>query len=283
MLLLIAIMIWGNNILKSSCAMAVPGAQKRELRIHESIDELKTDLADYIAELSEVSIKERGVFAIALSGGSLIGLMGKLCQSPYKKMVDWGKWYVFWTDERVVAKNHADSNFKQAKDGFLSKVPILPSHIYSINDLVSAEQAALDYGFVIRQLVRTRIISVSDILDCPKFDLVLLNMGSDGHVASLFPNHPTLNETDEWVTFITDSPKSPPERITFTLPVINSAANVALVAAGAGKAEAVGLVADNMASDCLLLPARMVVPAEGRLVWFLDEAAASKLRGYGYS
>lgn len=263
--------------------MAVPGAQKRELRIHESIDELKTDLADYIAELSEVSIKERGVFAIALSGGSLIGLMGKLCQSPYKKMVDWGKWYVFWTDERVVAKNHADSNFKQAKDGFLSKVPILPSHIYSINDLVSAEQAALDYGFVIRQLVRTRIISVSDILDCPKFDLVLLNMGSDGHVASLFPNHPILNETDEWVTFITDSPKSPPERITFTLPVINSAANVALVAAGAGKAEAVGLVADNMASDCLLLPARMVVPAEGRLVWFLDEAAASKLRGYGYS
>lgn len=263
--------------------MAVSGPHKRELRIHESIDELRTDLADYIAELSEVSIKERGAFAIALSGGSLISLMGKLCEAPYKKTIDWGKWYVFWADERVVAKNHIDSNYKLAKDGFLSKVPIVPSHIYSINDSVSAEQAAEDYEFLIRQLVRARIISVSDILDCPKFDLVLLGMGPDGHVASLFPNHPTLNETDDWVTFITDSPKSPPERITFTLPVINSASDVAVVATGGAKAEAVSLAVDDVASDCLSVPARMVGPATGRLVWVLDAAAASKLDGYRFS
>uniref|UniRef100_A0A5B6ZSZ9 Probable 6-phosphogluconolactonase n=1 Tax=Davidia involucrata TaxID=16924 RepID=A0A5B6ZSZ9_DAVIN len=265
--------------------MACSGAHKDrgELRIHESLDELRTDLADYIAELSEVSVKERGVFAIALSGGSLISLMGKLCEAPYNKTVDWAKWYIFWADERVVAKNHADSNYKLAKDGLLSKVPIVPSHVHSINDSLSAEKAANDYEFVIRQLVRTRVISVSDISDCPKFDLILLGMGADGHVASLFPNHSVLNEKDEWVTFITDSPKPPPERITFTLPVINSASNVAVVVTGSGKAEAVHLAIDAVGPDCPSLPARMVQPTKGKLVWFLDNPAASKLDGYQFS
>ncbi|XP_050236597.1 probable 6-phosphogluconolactonase 1 [Mercurialis annua] len=254
-----------------------------ELRIHENSDELATDLAEYIAEISEASVKERGVFAIALSGGSLIGLMGKLCEAPYNKTVDWSKWYIFWVDERVVAKNHADSNYKLAKDGLLSKVPIVPSHVHSINDSVSAEEAATEYEFVIRQLVKTRTISVSDISDCPKFDLILLGMGPDGHVASLFPNHPVLDASDEWVTFITDSPKPPPERITFTLPVINSASNVAVIAAGEAKAEALHSAIDEVGPDCPTLPARMVQPTKGKLVWFLDKSAASKLDGFQFS
>lgn len=262
--------------------MSIFGANKDrgELRIHESLDELSTDLADYIAELSEISVKERRVFAIALSGGSLISLMKKLCGAPYNKTVDWSKWYIFWADERVVAKNHADSNYKLAKDNLLYKVPIVPSHVHSINDSLSAEDAASEYEFVIRQLVRTRVISVSDISDCPKFDLILLGMGSDGHVASLFPNHSTLDEKSEWVTFMTDSPKPPPERITFTLPVINSAANVAVVVAGGSKAEAVHLAIDDVGPDCPLLPARMIQPAKGKLVWFLDNQAASKLTSF---
>ncbi|KAK9277484.1 hypothetical protein L1049_007028 [Liquidambar formosana] len=248
-----------------------------ELRIHESLDELGTDLADYIAELSEVSVKERGVFAIGLSGGSLIALMGKLYETPYNKTVDWAKWYIFWADERVVAKNHADSNYKLAKDCLLSKVPIVPSHVHSINDSVSAEEAADEYEFVIRQLVKTRVVSVSEISDCPKFDLILLGMGSDGHIASLFPNHPVLDEKNQWVTFITDSPKPPPERITFTLPVINSASNVAMVVTGGSKAEAVHLAIDDVGPDCPSMPARMVQPTKGKIVWFLDKPAASKL------
>ncbi|KAF8399639.1 hypothetical protein HHK36_015508 [Tetracentron sinense] len=263
-----------------------------DLRIHDSLDELATDLADYIAELSEVYMKERGVFAIALTGGSLISLMGKLCKAPYNKTVDWAKWYIFWADERVVAKNHADSNYKLVKDGFLSKafitenfrlVPVVPSHVYSINDSVSAEEAANEYEFSLRQLVKTRTVGVSEISDCPKFDLILLGMGPDGHVASLFPNHTVLDEKDEWVTFITDSPKPPPERITFTLPVINSASNVALVVTGGSKAEAVHLAIDDLGTDCLLLPARMVQPTNGKLVWFLDKPAASKLEASQFS
>ncbi|XP_068654261.1 probable 6-phosphogluconolactonase 2 [Aristolochia californica] len=259
--------------------MALGGREDRgNLRIHENLDDLATDLVDYIAELSERSVKERGYFAIALSGGSLISLMRKLCEAPYNKTVDWTKWYIFWADERVVAKNHADSNYKLAKEGLLSKVPVVPSHMYSINDTLSAEEAADEYEFVLRQLVKTRTVGVSETSDSPKFDLVLLGMGPDGHVASLFPQHKALEENDEWVTFITDSPKPPPERITFTLPVINSASNVAVVVTGINKAEAVHQVFDNARSDSQL-PAQMVQPTNGKLVWFLDRSAASKLDG----
>ncbi|XP_073024760.1 probable 6-phosphogluconolactonase 2 isoform X1 [Primulina eburnea] len=258
-------------------AFSVDNKNGRELRIHENAVELSNNLAEYIAELSEASIKERGVFAIALSGGSLITLMGrKLCEAPYNKTVDWGKWYIFWADERVVAKSHVDSNYKLAKDSLFSKVPIIHSHMHSINDSVTAEQAAEDYEFVIRQLVRTRVINVSEVFDCPKFDLVLLGMGLDGDIASLFPNHAALQERELWVTFITDSPKPPPERITFTLPVINSASNVAVVVTGVGKAEAAHLAIDNIGPES---PARMVSPINGKLVWFLDIEAASKLEG----
>lgn len=264
-------------------AFSGAGNSRGELKIHESLDELATDLAEYIAELSEASVKERGIFAIAISGGSLIGLMGNLCKAPYIKTVDWGKWYIFWADERVVGKNHADSNYKAAKDGFLSKVPLVPSHIHSINDSISAEEAADAYEFAIRQLVRTRIVSVSDISDCPKFDLVLLGMGSDGHIASLFPDHSVLEEKNEWVTYLTNSPKPPPERITFTLPVINSASNVIVVATGGSKADAAHLAIDDIGPDCPTLPARMVQPTQGKLVWFLDQMAASKLDSFQFS
>nr|CAD1837953.1 unnamed protein product [Ananas comosus var. bracteatus] len=182
--------------------------------------------------------KERGSFTIALSGGPLVGLIGKLCEAPYSMTVDWTRWYIFWTDERAVAKNHADSNYKTTKDRFLSKVPILNSHVYSINDNVTVEDAAGEYEFAIRQLVKLRKLGVSESNDCPKFDLIILSMGPDGHVASLFPDHPALRVKDEWVTFITDSPEPPPERITFTLPVINSASNVAVVVTGEDKATA---------------------------------------------
>lgn len=155
--------------------------------------------------------------------------------------------------------------------------------MHSINDSVSAEEAADDYEFVIRQLVKSRVISVSDISDCPKFDLILLGMGPDGHVASLFPNHSVLEEKDEWVTFITDSPKPPPERITFTLPVINSASNVAIVATGDSKAEAAHLAVNSVESEFPSVPAGIVQPLKGKLAWFLDKAAASKLEGSQFS
>lgn len=164
----------------------------------------------------------------------------------------------------------------------LLQVPVVPSHVHSINDTVSAEEAANDYEFVIRQLVRTRTVGVSSISDCPKFDLILLGMGPDGHVASLFPGHDALGEKNEWVTFLTDSPKPPPERITFTLPVINSASNVAVVITGENKARTVQMVMMGNANSPSL-PAQMVSPSSGNLLWFLDRSAASKLSSLGFS
>uniref|UniRef100_A0A0A9DNP3 Probable 6-phosphogluconolactonase n=1 Tax=Arundo donax TaxID=35708 RepID=A0A0A9DNP3_ARUDO len=251
-----------------------------EIRIFESSDEIATDLAEYISQVSEISVKERGYFAVALSGGPLVSFLGKLCEAPYNKTLDWSKWYIFWSDERAVSKNHVDSNYKLTKEGFLSKVPILNGHVYSINDNATVEDAATDYEFVIRQLVKIRTIGVSESNDCPKFDLILLDMGSDGHVASLFPNHPALELKDDWVTYFTDSPQPPPERITFTLPVINSASNIAIVATGEDRAKAVHLTVSDSAEGPdapASLPAGMVQPMDGKLVWFLDKAAASLL------
>ena len=254
--------------------------RNNEIRIFESSDEMSTDLAEYISQVSEISVKERGYFAIALSGGPLVSFLGKLCEAPYNKTLDWSKWYIFWSDERAVAKNHAESNYRITKEGFLSKVPILNGHVYSINDNATVEDAATDYEFVIRQLVKVRTIGVSESNDCPKFDLILLSMGSDGHVASLFPNHPSLELKDDWITYITDSPQPPPERITFTLPVINSVSNIAIVTTGDDKSEAVHLAISDNADGPEApssLPARMVQPTDGKLVWFLDKSAASSL------
>ncbi|MBA0782296.1 hypothetical protein Gotri_003150, partial [Gossypium trilobum] len=146
-----------------------------ELRIYENLDELKSDLADYIAELSEAAVKERGAFAIALSGGSLIGLTGfRLFPAIFIP---------------------STIQFRQRK---------LPTNTCLLYASAS----------------KNTTVSVSDISDCPKLDLILLGIGPDHHVASLCSNHSALNETDKWVTFIIDSPKAPPERITFTFPVI---------------------------------------------------------------
>ncbi|KAE9608835.1 hypothetical protein Lal_00020364 [Lupinus albus] len=235
---------------------------------------LAVSLAQYVANLSNKFINQRGAFTVTLSGGSLINYLRKLLEPPYVDTLEWSKWHVFWVDERVVPKTHEDSNYKLAYEGFLSKVPILPGNVYSINDALSAEGAADDYETCIRHLVKSNVIASSSS-GFPKFDLQLLGMGPDGHVASLFPGHPLVEEDKKWVTFVKDSPKPPSERITFTFPVINSSAYAALVVTGAGKADAVHS-ALRVSENSEKLPVALVSP-EDELKWFLDKDAASKL------
>lgn len=256
-------------------AETVTGKSKGEVQVFDSEEELAVSLAKYTADLSEKFCKERDAFTVVVSGGSLIKSLRKLVEPPYIDSIDWSKWHVFWVDERVVPKDHPDSNYLLAYDAFLSKIPIPAGNVYAINDALSAEAAADDYETCLRHLVESKIVNTSKESGFPKFDVMLLGMGPDGHVASLFPGHPLVHEKEKWITFIKDSPKPPSDRITFTFPVINSSANIALVVAGAGKADVVHKsLGDNKSSD--LLPVQMVSP-EGELVWFLDKAAASKL------
>ncbi|MCO5548020.1 hypothetical protein L7F22_001476 [Adiantum nelumboides] len=178
----------------------------------------------------------------------------------------------------VIGGSNSDSEEEQLvlEGDSDSEVPIIPGQVYSINEALSADAAAEDYECGLRQLVKTRIVDALRSSDCPRFDLILLGMGPDGHVASLFPRHPLTHEKEKWIASIKDSPKPPPERITFTFPVINAAANIAMVLTGANKADVLEKAFGEM-QDSGVLPVQMVYPTEGSLVWFLDKPAASKL------
>lgn len=239
-----------------------------------SKEHLAVSLAYDVAQLSNKFTRERGAFTVVLSGGSLIKYLSKLVEPPYIDSIEWSKWHVFWVDERVVPKDNLESNYKLAYDGFLSKVPIPQVNIYAIDDALPADGAADVYETTLKRLMKSNVIETSS-RGFPKLDLMLLGMGPDGHVGSLFPGHPHLKEDHKWVTFIKDSPKPPPERITFTFPVINSSSNIAMVVTGEGKANAVySALEDDEKTD--KLPVALILP-EGELKWYLDVGAASKL------
>ncbi|VAI34874.1 unnamed protein product [Triticum turgidum subsp. durum] len=240
-------------------APAPAASSKRDLLIFDAEENLAVALAKYTADISAKFAAERGAVTVVLSGGSLIYALRKLTEAPYLETVDWSKWHVFWVDERVVPKDHEDSNYKLALDGFLSK------------------GAAEDYETILKQLVKNGVLAMSKTTGFPRFDLQLLGMGPDGHIASLFPGHPLVKENKKWVTHILDSPKPPPQRITFTFPVINSSAYVAMVVTGAGKAGAVQkAISDKKTSD--LLPVEMAILDDGEFTWFTDKEAVSMLQ-----
>ncbi|KAG8381087.1 hypothetical protein BUALT_Bualt06G0085800 [Buddleja alternifolia] len=240
----------------------------------DSEEDVAVALAKYTAELSEKYIKEKGSFSVVLSGGTLIDTLRKLVEHPYKSSVDWSKWLIFWVDERVVPLDDKDSNYLLAVQGFLSKVPIPAKNIYAINYSKSPDDVAKDYEARLKNLVEKKVIPLS-ATGFPKFDLMLLGVGPDGHVASLFPNRPQRDEKERWVTFITDSPKPPPPRITFTFPVINSSSDIAMVVTDKEEAHAVA-VALGRIIVCPTLPCAEV-SATKELTWFLDKDAASDL------
>lgn len=201
-----------------------------ELRLFDSCEELDSCLADYVYQISEAAIRERGSFSLVLSGGVLPNRLGKLTRPPLLRTVDWSKWHVFWAEENVVPKRHPDSFYRQAHEAFISKVPIPPAHVFPVSHGVPGESAANNYEFSIRQQVRQRTVPVSPSSDCPQFDLVLLTLGAHCDVASIYPNNPVLQEDSQWVAWV--SSNAPRESVTLTLPVINAAANVAIVASG---------------------------------------------------
>ena len=221
------------------------------------------DLARAAAELfvakSSEAVAQRGLATIALSGGSTPKLLYQLLadpNEPFREQVPWPSIHFFWTDERHVPPDHPESNYRMANEAMLSKVPVARDNVHRVmSENPNAEKAAEDYE---KKVMRT-----------PRFDLILLGLGTDGHTASIFPESEVLHETKRlvaapWVE------KLKSYRITMTLPLINNAALVVFLVSGAEKAEIV--------KEVLRGPKRY--PAQevnGEVMWMLDREAAGKL------
>lgn len=205
--------------------------------------------------------------AIVLTGGRTgVEILRNVCRRSDRELVDWSRVDVFWTDERFVNRNHPDRNDGQARRALLDHVSVDPERVHSIGAAVGThseepEQAAAAYRRVVEQHARA---------GGPTFDLCLLGIGEDGHVASMFPGHEAMHERELAVVVVRDSPKPPSIRITLTMPAICDSSEVWLVASGREKAEA---VSNARRGPDMKFPASLVRGREQTL-WFLDAEAA---------
>lgn len=239
-----------------------------QIEVHDDTQELAKAAAELFVELAGAAVDERGEFRVALAGGSTPReAYQRLSGADLAPMVSWRNVQLFWGDERCVPPNHPDSNFRMARDSFLDKVPIPQLNVHRIEGESEPKQAARTYVDELRSFFGGR--------KRPRFDLILLGMGADGHTASLFPNSSAVNEKRRWaVAYRVDQLDS--WRITLTPPVLNAARQVVFLVAGKEKAERLHEVLRGE-RDPERLPAQIVRPKEGSVVWLLDKAAASKL------
>jgi 6-phosphogluconolactonase len=187
--------------------------------------------------------------------------------------IDWSSWHVFWVDERWIPWSSPESNYGLARDRFLSRVPLPREQIHATDNSLVPAATAGSYASVLAEVFQPPAGQM------PRFDLILLGVGADGHTASLFPGHPVLAETRAWVAPVLNAPKSPSIRITMTLPLINNSRNVVFAAAGPGKAAIVSKVLNPQMQKLKhkqKLPAQLVNPSDGELQWFIDRAAAAE-------
>lgn len=236
-------------------------------------DLLGAKAAEFVAACAQQAVHERGRFVLALSGGSSpAGMYTCLAEHDRKAVVSWAKTFVFFSDERFVAHSDERSNYGLARRLLLSQVPIplqqifaAPTHVATAADAAALYSAALAAFF-----------SASPTSP-PRFDLILLGMGDDGHTASLFPGSPAIQEEDAWVT--SSQPMGLPpfvDRVTFTYPTINAARHVGFLVSGAKKAELLRTVMEGQVGRDVY-PAAGVRPVDGHLTWIVDKAAARLL------
>ncbi|MCX6028615.1 MAG: 6-phosphogluconolactonase [Chloroflexi bacterium] len=226
----------------------------------------------FVAAAAE-AIAACGQFNVALAGGSTpAGLYRRLAQRPYVEQVDWPRVFVYFGDERCVPADHPDSNYRMARETLLDHVPLPPANVFRIVGELPPHEAADLYAHIVRA-------DLGRYSFRPRFDLILLGMGDDGHTASLFPG--TVGLTERWrLAVSTEVPayvRPAVARVTLTLRALNAAARVMFLVAGAAKAETVRAVLTGP-EPAEPLPARRVRLRNGRLVWLLDEAAAAGLR-----
>lgn len=241
-----------------------------DIRIVEHDDKLAEEVAEFFIQ-SAREAHDRP-FRVALSGGSTPRkLYGRLSSPDRATRVEWPHVEFYFSDERCVAPDHPESNFKLARDMLFQPLGIKPSQVFRIEgEGGQADLTAHCYEETIRQQFAIPTPA------WPRFDLILLGLGDDGHTASLFPDSPVLHEKMRAVV-ASESPRGVTQRITFTAPLINHAYMVVFMVAGAQKAPAVHAVLEDDTADANRYPAKLIQPIEGRLIWCLDKAAALAL------
>lgn len=243
-----------------------------EIRTLTTPQELFEAGAELVAHAAKEAVDERGRFALALSGGSTPRSLYNLLATNARNSLPWDKMFFFFGDERHVPPTDKDSNFKMANEAMLSKVPVPQENIFRVPaENPDAAAAAEAYDQTLRKFFAL------DPGQLPLFDLILLGLGPDGHTASLFPGTAALQEKSKlvvanWVE------KFNTYRITFTIPVLNTGRRVAFLVSGTDKAPALQAVLQSDAPG-EQYPAKLVHPANGKLMWLVDRAAASGLTG----
>jgi len=242
---------------------------KPEIVVFDDAAALADAAARAIVDAATAAVAARGRFTVALSGGATPReTYARLARPPHAEAMPWARSYVFFGDERWVPADHPDSNYRMAHETLLATVPVPPAQVFRMpTDGDDPEAAAAAYARTVGEAFQCRRGQL------PRFDLVLLGMGIDGHTASLFPGSPALKEVFRPVAAVHAAAAAIPQRLTLTLPVLTAAATIVFLVAGGEKAKTVKAVL----ADGALLPAGMVRPTDGRLVWMLDRAAAAKL------
>ncbi len=246
--------------------------------IFKDSDHLAMHAADLITQAAQGAIRVRGRAMLALAGGSTPEKTYSLLAQPGRSSrIDWAHTYLFFGDERFVRPDDPSSNFAMVRRTLLAPVPVPAGHAFPVpTQLGTAAAAAEEYAATL-----TRVFGIGDSRDPPRFDLVVLGLGEDGHTASLFPGAESLWVTDRWVVASPPGTLPPPvERITLTFPVLNAAREILFLVSGQNKAEALHDVLEGQPSR-EERPAACVRPVDGTLTWLVDEAAASRLTRSG--
>lgn len=238
-----------------------------ELRLCENSEEVAMAAADLFIERCARAIAGHGRFRVALSGGSTPKHTYELLAGPaLSSRVDWQRTDIFWGDERNVSGDDPQSNYRMTREALLDHVPVPPPNVHRVRtETESPSAAAKAYEDEIRG-----VFGIST--GFPSFDLVLLGLGANGHTASLFPYSPALNEDERLVVadFVEEVKMW---RITMTVPLINAAQTIAFLISGADKAQVLSEVLAGP-KDRQRLPAQLIEPGKGNLLWIVDRPAA---------
>jgi 6-phosphogluconolactonase len=239
----------------------------RQVAVLPDLAALSEEAARRIIKQARGAVASRGRFTVALSGGSTPeGAYRLLAQVQYGSQVPWDGVHLFWGDERCVPPDEAGSNYRLAYQAFIAEVPIPAENVHRIRGELSPPAAAL---------AARREMEDFFCGPLPRFDLVLLGLGTDGHTASLFPGSDALEVVGDMAVAVEAQYEGrPAQRVTLTLPAINGARQVLFLVSGEDKS---GIVAQVLGSGGGSLPAERVRPTAGELVWLLDEAAANSL------